>query len=145
MPWAPTKHCPHGHPPYTGNRCPICASTARARADAVRPSASERGYSSKWRQAREGFLKANPTCAICNAPATVVDHIAPHKGNKQLFWDRSNWQQICAPCHNRKTATHDGGFGRQPTPGGIVYSSGDASGPLGTTQTQSNGNWEFWT
>ncbi|HSH84369.1 MAG TPA: HNH endonuclease signature motif containing protein [Guyparkeria sp.] len=33
--------------------------------------------------------------------ATVVDHIVPHQGNKELFWDRSNWQPLCAPCHDR--------------------------------------------
>ena len=44
--------------------------------------------------------------------ATVVDHITPHKGNQQLFWDRNNWQPLCKQCHDRKTATEDGGFGR---------------------------------
>ena len=24
--------------------------------------------------------------------ATVVDHIRPHRGDKELFWDKSNWQ-----------------------------------------------------
>jgi 5-methylcytosine-specific restriction protein A len=28
-----------------------------------------------------------------------------------LFWDRSNWQGLCHPCHSAKTATEDGGFG----------------------------------
>nr|WP_292832122.1 HNH endonuclease signature motif containing protein [Mesorhizobium sp.] len=31
----------------------------------------------------------------------------------RLFWDRSNWQPLCKPCHDRKTATSDGGFGRE--------------------------------
>ncbi|WP_144469068.1 HNH endonuclease signature motif containing protein, partial [Bacillus pumilus] len=35
----------------------------------------------------------------------------PHKGDKKLFWDSSNWQPLCASCHNRKTAKEDGGFG----------------------------------
>jgi 5-methylcytosine-specific restriction endonuclease McrA len=33
--------------------------------------------------------------------ATVVDHKRPHHGDKALFWDVSNWQALCAPCHNR--------------------------------------------
>ena len=33
-------------------------------------------------------------------PATVVDHIVPHKGDMALFWDKSNWQGLCAHCHN---------------------------------------------
>lgn len=32
--------------------------------------------------------------------ATVVDHITPHKGDTALFWDQSNWQSLCASCHN---------------------------------------------
>lgn len=32
--------------------------------------------------------------------ATVVDHIVPHKGDQQLFWDQSNWQPLCERHHN---------------------------------------------
>lgn len=45
-------------------------------------------------------------------PATVVDHKTPHKGDPVLFWDEANWQPLCAPHHNQKTASEDGGFGR---------------------------------
>lgn len=44
--------------------------------------------------------------------ASVVDHIVPHKGDQKLFWRRSNWQSLCKRCHDVKTATEDGGFGR---------------------------------
>lgn len=43
--------------------------------------------------------------------ATIVDHIVPHKGDMVLFWDHDNWQALCKPCHDYKTATQDGGFG----------------------------------
>ncbi|WP_328203649.1 hypothetical protein [Brevibacillus nitrificans] len=43
--------------------------------------------------------------------ATVVDHIIPHKGDKELFWDQKNWQGLCDSHHSRKTAKEDGGFG----------------------------------
>jgi len=33
-------------------------------------------------------------------PATVVDHITPHRGDMARFWDRENWQSLCAPCHD---------------------------------------------
>lgn len=39
--------------------------------------------------------------------ATVVDHIKPHRGDKILFWDESNWQALCKQCHDRKTMTED--------------------------------------
>jgi 5-methylcytosine-specific restriction protein A len=58
----------------------------------------------------------HPLCEECKrngrlTPATVVDHITPHKGNRELFWDESNWQALCKSCHDRKTAKEDGGFG----------------------------------
>ncbi|WP_308302390.1 HNH endonuclease signature motif containing protein [Bacillus sp. V5-8f] len=53
-----------------------------------------------------------PLCVECGRPGTDVDHIKPHKGNQALFWDSSNWQTLCKPCHSHKTATKDGGFGR---------------------------------
>ena len=36
-------------------------------------------------------------------PATVVDHIVPHRGDKKLFWDQSNWQPLCKEHHDKKT------------------------------------------
>ena len=29
----------------------------------------------------------------------------------KLFWDSNNWQSMSKQCHDRKTATEDGGFG----------------------------------
>ncbi|MFG1378079.1 HNH endonuclease [Xanthobacter autotrophicus] len=28
----------------------------------------------------------------------MVDHIIPHRGDKALMWDRSNWQALCPTC-----------------------------------------------
>ena len=69
-----------------------------------------RGYGHEWRTARERFLRRNPLCVECLkrgriAPATVVDHIVPHRGDEKLFWDERNWQALCKACHdpqNRK-------------------------------------------
>ncbi|AFR18473.1 HNH endonuclease [Burkholderia pseudomallei] len=44
-------------------------------------------------------------------PASVVDHIVPHRGDAHLFWDQSNWQAMSKSCHDRKTARENGGFG----------------------------------
>ncbi len=33
-------------------------------------------------------------------PATVVDHVVPHKGDADLFWDRDNWQPCCKWHHD---------------------------------------------
>jgi 5-methylcytosine-specific restriction enzyme A len=75
-------------------------------------------YNYKWEQARKRYLKVNPLCVEClqlgrTTPATIVDHIIPHKGDKRLFWDKSNWQSLCKRHHDRKTAKEDGGFGNK--------------------------------
>lgn len=82
-----------------------------------RESASRRGYDRHWQRARELYLQSNAVCVECLSDgkieaATVVDHIVPHKGDKRLFWNQGNWQALCKRCHDRKTATNDGGFGR---------------------------------
>lgn len=54
------------------------------------------------------YLQSNPPCAACMkegllTPATVVDHIIPHRGDQRLFWDEHSWQPLCKSCHDRKT------------------------------------------
>jgi len=75
---------------------------------APRTSAHKRGYGARWRRARAYFLRHNPLCAECERqgrpkPATIVDHIKPHRGDADLFWDVDNWQALCATCHSVKT------------------------------------------
>lgn len=41
--------------------------------------------------------------------AEVVDHITPLTAGGTN--DESNLQALCKQCHDRKTATEDGGFG----------------------------------
>lgn len=86
--------------------------------DRQRGTASQRGYGSRWQQARLEHLYREPLCRACQSAgrivaATVVDHIQPHKGDHALFWRRSNWQSLCESCHNRKTATEDKGAWHQ--------------------------------
>ncbi|MFT8210866.1 MAG: HNH endonuclease signature motif containing protein [Symbiopectobacterium sp.] len=73
-------------------------------------------YDSRWDKARRAFLAKHPLCAMCQAnnfinPATVVDHIVPHRLHfaktteelkiaKKLFWDENNWQPLCVQHHN---------------------------------------------
>lgn len=86
--------------------------------DDRRGSSTERGYGSRWQKARVSFLKSHPLCVHCQErelliPASRVDHITPHNGDQELFWDHDNWQALCESCHNRKTAREDGGFGNK--------------------------------
>lgn len=84
--------------------------------DAKRESSHARGYDARWRKARAAYLVQHGLCVVCQrggrvVAATEVDHITPHRGDYDLFWDQANWQALCKPCHSHKTATEDGGFG----------------------------------
>lgn len=68
-------------------------------------TSTERGYGSRWRKSRAGYLRLHPLCVMCEAdkrltPATVVDHIVPHRGDQTLFWDSTNWQPLCKSHHD---------------------------------------------
>jgi 5-methylcytosine-specific restriction protein A len=113
MPYAParpcrTQGCPHltDHP---RGYCPEHLPQEYRREDANRLSSTERGYDALWNKRRHIYLIHNSLCMEClkegrTEVATVVDHIIPHKGNKTLFWDESNWQSLCKMHHDQKTA-----------------------------------------
>ena len=64
-----------------------------------------------WRRASRQFLKLHPYCVNCRpvlTRANVVDHIRPHNGNEDLFWNPDNWQPMCRRCHNTKTRREQG-------------------------------------
>lgn len=52
-----------------------------------------------------------PGVDVADLAATVVDHIIPHRGNEELFWDEDNWQGLCKRCHDRKTWREKRGLG----------------------------------
>lgn len=72
-----------------------------------RESACKRGYDRRWRHYAKCFLlqPENVLCAVpgCNQPATVADHIIPHRGNVELFWAAENHQGMCRKHHSEKT------------------------------------------
>lgn len=64
----------------------------------------------RWRKSRADFLSAFPYCVICGEKATVVDHIEPHRGNEQIFFNPDNWQPLCTAHHNAKTLRENNYF-----------------------------------
>lgn len=95
------------------NRCPIFGRQARVAGP--RPSPSKRGYGDGWPEARLKALDRDQyLCTTCGAALpkdAPVDHITPiARGGSRL--GLHNLQSLCIYCHGRKTATHDGGFGR---------------------------------
>ena len=110
MPKHPKRPCRYPGCPNLCESGTYCPEHSAESPDRLRGSATERGYVAKWRRARKRFLRSHPLCANCLSqgvltPATVVDHIVPHRGDHRLFWDEQNWQPLCKACHDRKTGS----------------------------------------
>lgn len=124
MPGRPRSIC---RTPYCGQLvdkpgyCDKHQKATRQAEDQRRGTAAERGYDSAWSRARVAYLRKHPLCVYCErehrlTAATVVDHIIEHKlkdaidsGDeariaraRHLFWDSTNWQSLCAHCHNSR-------------------------------------------
>lgn len=61
-----------------------------------------------WKKASKAHLRAKPLCAECERQgnykeAQCVDHIEPHNGDMNKFWNTENWQSLCNRCHAIKT------------------------------------------
>ncbi len=59
----------------------------------------------RWAALRERQLTEQPLCEYCLKreviePATIVDHIKPHKGDVDMFHDPENLQSLCKHCHD---------------------------------------------
>ena len=57
-----------------------------------------------WRLKRDYQLSTEPLCRLCRemgflTVATVADHIEPHRGDQEKFWN-GELQSLCARCHN---------------------------------------------
>lgn len=110
MPKHPKRPCRYPGCPNLCESGTYCPEHSAESPDRLRGSATERGYDAKWRRARKRFLRSHPLCANCLSqglltPATVMDHIVPHRGDHRLFWDEQNWQPLCKACHDRKTGS----------------------------------------
>ena len=118
MPQKPKRPCSYpGCPELTaGQYCDKHQRIVARDYDRRRGSAASRGYDDRWRKARKRYLIEHPLCVGCDregkvTAASVVDHVIPHKDDMLLFWNESNWQSLCKPCHDRKTAREDGRWG----------------------------------
>ena len=114
MPRRPLRPCAHPGCPGLVERG-RCARHTRQRRKMCRPDYSRLYSTKRWRVGRRQFLAEHPWCAAqgCAMPATDVDHMRPHRGDKALFFDQTNWQPLCHACHSVKThrETLGGGVG----------------------------------
>lgn len=89
-------------------RAPVHRPAYLKPSDSLRPSAVRRGYGRAWQKARVGWLAKHPFCVMCAALgktvlARQVDHREPHRGDMNIFWDKSKWQSLCDPHSNAKS------------------------------------------
>lgn len=96
--------------------CPKCkpsrVEVAQKQESRHRASAGPRPYDDKrWRPSSLIYLGRHPLCVRCEAEgriraSQVTDHIIPWKLGGS-FWDQSNWQALCKPCHDGPKAQED--------------------------------------
>lgn len=77
-------------------------------------------FTTRWRRLRwEVLVAAAFTCARCGrvegeTRRLVADHINPHRGIEERFWDRGNLQCLCASCHSGAKQREEQGSLRGP-------------------------------
>lgn len=110
MPTAPLRYCAEPGCPEkgTGARCDVHQQQTRQQQRRHYSTTPGVNYGRKWQTARRAFLADHPFCVDCETEgqqtlATEVDHIVPHRGDRDLFWDRTNWASRCKPHHSAKT------------------------------------------
>jgi 5-methylcytosine-specific restriction protein A len=111
VPLKPPTHRPPGLPSREERE-----ARRKAALDQRRPSAAARGYDRAWQRCRRLFLEKNPTCAMCGAKATEVDHVISVRERPDLRLSWSNLRAMDARCHSRRTALEQG-FARRPEHG----------------------------
>lgn len=59
----------------------------------------------RWKKRRRVQLRQHPLCKLCEqlhgliVPASVVDHVVPHRGDRELF-ENGELQSLCVKCHD---------------------------------------------
>ena len=111
IPYKPKKPCGYSgcSKLTTGGPCPEHKRKINRQYDKKRDETPERQWlhSTRWRKASDMHKAEYPLCAECErqgriTPAYLTDHIIPHNGDYDLFWDEKNWQNLCSACHEIK-------------------------------------------
>ena len=125
MPSAPLKQCRKPGCPNVTRGESFCEKHSKKRNalvkeksreyDKLRGTRTQRGYNNRWLRESKHFIKGK-VCVICEKNGIVkmaecTDHIIPHKGDMELFWDITNWQPLCSPCNTKKAIKEEGSFG----------------------------------
>ena len=93
----------------TGGRCADC----QTKADRLRGTAGERGYTSKGHQRfRRAVLRRDPVCVLCQLQAsTVADHYPISRRDLVAAGldpnDPARGRGLCATCHGQETVRNE--------------------------------------
>lgn len=77
----------------------------------------------RWRKRRADQLAREPLCCYCQRKgitrlATVADHIEPHRGDEQAFWQGA-LQSLCQWCHSAEKQREEQGSNPSGGPRGF--------------------------
>lgn len=73
--------------------------------------AHRKGYDGRWHKFSKNFLRNNPVCASCGAPATVTDHKIPIQVMMDVWGENvledEYYLPLCTSCNAKKYFDHD--------------------------------------
>lgn len=107
---------PHALAPLCAVRGCRARATRRGRCAAHQPLESQRHNADvrrwyrtpRWFALRRQKQLEQPLCGECLRrgrlePWTDLDHVRPHRGDPERFWDSENLVGLCKRCHSEKT------------------------------------------
>lgn len=70
----------------------------------------------RWERRRQALFADQPLCVMCLRSETITiadtaDHIIPHRGDPDLFWN-GELQPLCASCHSMHKQREEAGTER---------------------------------
>jgi 5-methylcytosine-specific restriction protein A len=83
----------------------------------------------RWLKRRATHLAREPLCRYCQmvgriTPATVADHVVPHRGDVSLFFG-GELQSLCATCHSAIKQAEEHGNIRGCSVDGVPFGRSD--------------------
>lgn len=99
----------------TSSRCSECLARRRRGSRQRNGRRDVHSSSAAWRESAAAFVAQHVVCVGCGSRSEVADHVIPRRvlvARGIANPDAWRWlQPLCKRCHDRKTATVDGGFG----------------------------------
>lgn len=115
MPLAPPRLCSKLGCPgrVQGGVCSVCGPKRRTPPSQGGWRSDPRYHTARWQARAKDQLTREPLCAHCLRDglvmaARVADHVVPHKGNDEAFWN-GELQSLCTSHHGTKSAGERGG------------------------------------